>query len=77
MQQPQFVRLKPKALYADRNWKQPAASHQNDSDTSLQILYEKFSNFNEDRNLLSFKEVKGFLRETLHEFKRFSLTKDQ
>lgn len=36
----------------------------------LQNLYEKFTVFSEDKTILSFKEVKGFLRETFEELSR-------
>lgn len=62
MQQAPLVRLRPKALYADRNWKLRPNVKQNDVTTALQILFDKFCTFSEDSTLLSFKEVKGFLR---------------
>lgn len=62
MQQAPLVRLRPKVLYADRGWRKAAVNPQNDKPSALQLLFDKFVSFDEDKTLLSFKEVKGFLR---------------
>jgi hypothetical protein len=66
------MRIKSKNYYGERYGKRGiSALPRVDLVAALQNLFEKFSAFSEDNTILSFKEVKGFLRETFSELKKF------